>query len=86
MVRKTKSLLLAIVLPAAAFSAALAFADDHGRMTGSEVTGSEMMDRGMMGDTRGGMMGHGIGGCMQMMQGMHGGAQPPNEQWRQRQP
>ncbi|MFL5265525.1 MAG: hypothetical protein ACJ8AH_02830 [Stellaceae bacterium] len=81
MVRKTKSLLLAIVLPAAAFSAALAFADDHGRMTGSE-----MMDRGMMGDTRGGMMGHGIGGCMQMMQGMHGGNHRPNEQWRQRQP
>jgi hypothetical protein len=74
MVRKTKSVLLASVLPAAAFFAALAFADDYGRMTGS----------GMMGDTRGGMMGTGMEGCMQMMQGMRGGNHRPNEQWRQR--
>ena len=31
----------------------------------------------------GGMMGHGMQGCMQMMQGMNGGgSQRPNEQWR----
>jgi len=30
-----------------------------------------------------GMMGHGVQGCMQMMQGMNGGAaQRPNQQWR----
>jgi hypothetical protein len=81
MVRETKSLLFASVLPAAAFCAALAFADDYGRMTGSG-----MMGRGMMGDSRGGMMGRGMEGCMQMMQGMHGRGRPPNEQWRQRQP
>jgi hypothetical protein len=55
-----------------------------------------MMDRGgiMGGHNRGGMMGNGrstmtgsgMEGCMQMMQGMRGGARPPNEQWRQRQP
>jgi hypothetical protein len=77
MVRKTKSVLLASVLPAAAFFAAVAFADDYGRMTGRG-----MMGRGMMDDTRGGMMGTGMEGCMQMMQGLHGGARPPNEQWR----
>jgi hypothetical protein len=34
---------------------------------------------GMMG----GMMGHGMQGCMQMMQGMNGGgSQRPNQQWR----
>jgi hypothetical protein len=81
MVWKTKSVLLASVLPAATFFAALAFADDYGRMTGSG-----MMDRGMMGDTRGSMMGHSREGCMQMMQGMRGGNHRPNEQWRQRQP
>ena len=31
----------------------------------------------------GGMMGHGMQGCMQMMQGMNGGAgQRPNQRWR----
>ena len=31
----------------------------------------------------GGMMGHGMQGCMQMMQGMNdGAAQRPNQQWR----
>jgi hypothetical protein len=31
----------------------------------------------------GGMMGHGMQGCMQMMQGMNGGGgQRPNQQWR----
>jgi hypothetical protein len=30
----------------------------------------------------GGMMGHGMQGCMQMMQGMNGGgSRRPNEQW-----
>jgi Spy/CpxP family protein refolding chaperone len=32
----------------------------------------------------GGMMGRGMDGCMQMMGDMHGRAQRPNEQWRQR--
>lgn len=31
----------------------------------------------------GGMMRHGLQGCMPMMQGMHGGGEAsPNEQWR----
>ena len=34
-----------------------------------------------------GMMGHQMQGCMQMMQSMSGGgAHPPNDQWRHRQP
>jgi hypothetical protein len=33
--------------------------------------------------TAGGMMGHGMQGCMPMMQGMSGGGgQRPNQQWR----
>jgi hypothetical protein len=74
MVWTTKYLFSAGILPAIAFSTALALADDHGRMMG----------RGMMGDSHGAMMGHRMEGCMQMMQGMQGKSLRPNEQWRQR--
>jgi len=71
----TKYLLLAGMLPALAFFAALALADDQGSMMGS---------RGMMSDSYGTMMGRGMQGCMQMMQGMHSENRRPNEQWRHR--
>jgi hypothetical protein len=84
MLQMTNYVLLAGTLPAVALSAALALAHDPGGM----------MDRGgvMGGHDRGGIMGNGrstmtrsgMEGCMQMMQGMHGAARPPNEQWRQR--
>ena len=32
-----------------------------------------------------GMSGRGMQGCMQMMEGMNGGSQVPNEQWRREQ-
>jgi len=71
----TKYLLLAGMLPALAFFAALALADDQGSMMGS---------RGMMSDSYGTMMGRGMQSCMQMMQGMHSENRRPNEQWRHR--
>ena len=85
MLQTTNYLLAAGTLPAVAFSAALALAHDLGGVVdrGGIMGGHDRA--GMMGDTRGGMMGTGMEGCMQM-QGMHGRARPPNEQWRQRQP
>jgi hypothetical protein len=82
MVRNKRRLVVAAAIPTIAFSAALALAHDSGEMTDR----GGMMGGGMMGgDGRGGMMtGHGMEGCMQMMQGMHGGSQRPNEQWQQR--
>jgi hypothetical protein len=70
----TKYPLLAGMLPALAFFAALAVGDDQG---------SGMMGgRGMMSDSHGTMMGRRMEGCMQMMQGIHSENRRPNEQWR----
>jgi hypothetical protein len=73
-----KYLILATILLPIAFSGTLALAQGSGMMGGG------MMGRGMMNDGRGRMMRQRMEGCMQMMQGMHGGSQRPNEQWRQR--
>jgi hypothetical protein len=72
-------------LPAIAFSAALALAHDSGGMMDrGGITGGDNRGEMMGGNGSGEMMGNGMGGCMQMMQGMRGGTQPPNEQWRRR--
>jgi len=73
-----KYLILAGISLAMAFSGVLALAHDTGGMTDSGA----MMGRAGHSETMGG----GMEGCMQMMQGMHGGgSHRPNEQWRQRQ-
>jgi hypothetical protein len=88
-----KYLILATILLPIAFSGTLALAQGSGMMgggmmgggmMGGGMMGGGMMGRGMMNDGRGRMMGQRMEGCMQMMQGMHGGSQRPNEQWRQR--
>lgn len=85
MLRMTKYLLFASTLPAIAFSAALALAHgpggmmDRGGITDGHDRGAMMRD-----DGRSAMMGNGMEGCMQMMQGMDGRNQRPNQQWRGR--
>lgn len=47
------------------------------------MSGHDMMGNGMMGSgTMGQMMDH----CSQMMQGMSGGSDAPNDQWRKQEP
>jgi hypothetical protein len=69
MIQISKYLILAGVTSVALVLGGLSLAEGSSGMTG--------------GIARGGMMGHGMQGCMRMMQGRFGGgSHRPNEQWR----